>query len=268
MNFQNIHFTDSQQEVIDFIKNNEDKIIHMSIQDLAKKTYTSNATIIRMCKKLGFKGYKDFKLSFIKEIESQKYIHQSIDFSSPFYQQESISQIINNMSSLYKESIDLINSQLDILYLEKIINVITNSERFFIYAIGDSKITAMTFMNKLIKINCYPILATENYEEIHMSYNANEKDCALFLSYSGHYYTYQKCLQILKRNHCQTIAITAHKDSLLYKYCDYHLLIPDKEDDQKIATFYSQLTFHYILSIIYSLLYAQNYTQNYRHILD
>ena len=93
MNFQNMHFTDSQQEVIDFIKNNEDKIIHMSIQDLAKKTYTSNATIIRICKKLGFKGYKDFKLSFIKEIESQKYIHQSIDFSSPFYQQESISQI-------------------------------------------------------------------------------------------------------------------------------------------------------------------------------
>ena len=68
----------------------------------------------------GYTGFKDFKLAFIKELESQKYIHQSINFNSPFYQQESISQIINNMSSLYKESIDLINSQLDILYLSLI----------------------------------------------------------------------------------------------------------------------------------------------------
>lgn len=266
MNFQDIQFTDSQQNVINYIQNNPEKIIYMSIQDLAQETYTSNATIIRICRKLGYKGFKDFKFAFIKEIESQKYIHQSIDFSAPFYQQESISEIINNIGSLYKESIDLINSQLDIPSLEKIVNTLIQSKRLFIYAIGDSKITAMTFVNKLMKINYYPILATENYEEIPMSYNVTSNDCALFLSYSGNHYTYKACLQTLKKKHCQTIAITAHKNSILYKYCDYQLLIPDKEDDQKIATFYSQLTFHYILSIIYSLIYAKDYTKH-RHTL-
>ena len=37
-----------------------------------------------------------------------------------------------------------------------------------------------------------------------------------------------------------------------------HLIIPHKEKDEKIATFYSQLAFNYILSIIYSLIYKRN----------
>lgn len=262
MDTKNIKLTLSQQEVIDYIKQNRQHIIHTSIQDLSKATYTSNATIIRLCQKLGFKGFKDFKLALIKEIESQKYINQSVDFSLPFFRQETTPEIINNISSLYKESIDLINTQLDISYLEEIITVLIQSQRLFIYAIGDSKITAMNFINKLMKLNSYPILATENYEEIHMSANTSHKDCALFLSYSGTHSTYKKCLQILKQHHCKTIVITAHHDSFLYQYCDYHLLIPDKEHEQKIATFYSQLTFHYILSIIYSLIYAKKYPLN------
>lgn len=258
MNTKDIKLTTSQQDVINYINQNQEHIINMSIQDLAKATYSSNATIIRLCQKLGFQGFKDFKLSLIKKIESQKYIHQSVDFNSPFLEQESITEIINNISHLYKNSIDLINAQLDIPYLEKVVVTLMKSERIFIYAIGDSKITAMNFINKLMKINYYPILATENYEETYMSANTTSQDCALFLSYSGNHFSYKKCLQILKQHHCTTITITAHQNSLLYKYSDYHLLIPDKENEQKIATFYSQLTFHYLLSIIYSLIYAKN----------
>lgn len=38
-------------------------IIHLSIVELAKKTASSEATIFRLCKRLGFEGYQDLKIA-------------------------------------------------------------------------------------------------------------------------------------------------------------------------------------------------------------
>ena len=51
--------------------------------------------------------------------------------------------------------------------------------------------------------------------------------------------------------------ITANKESRIAKECDYCILLPDMEENHKIATFYSQLAFQYVLNIIYSLLYVK-----------
>ncbi len=252
-------FTKNELEVVHYIKNKPYQIINLSIHDLAQNTYSSNASIIRICKKLGFKGYKEFKMKYAKQLESQKYINHDTDFTIPFGDDEPTWQIINNIGTVYKESIDLINSQLDINELETIVDVLDSSERVFVYAIGDSKITAMAFMNKLVKVGKFFILTTENHEEIHYSRSTNKNDCCLFISYDSSP-TYTECLRILLRNKCKIITITANESSPLVKYSHHHISIPHKEKTEKIATFYSQLSFNYILSILYSLLY-QRYKQ-------
>ena len=44
-------YTETEKEVIDYLMNHLDLLEELSINDLAKKTYTSNATIIRLCRK-------------------------------------------------------------------------------------------------------------------------------------------------------------------------------------------------------------------------
>lgn len=46
-------YTETEKEVIDYLMNHLDLLEELSINDLAKKTYTSNATIIRLCRKIG-----------------------------------------------------------------------------------------------------------------------------------------------------------------------------------------------------------------------
>lgn len=250
-------FTDVEWNVVQYIKENMYKITLMNIGELAKETYTSNATILRICRKLECNGFKELKRRLIKEIESQKHIKQTVDFTTPFYSSETVLEIINNISNLYKESIDIINSSIDIDVMEQIVKAICSAKRMFIYAIGDSKITAKSFINKLIKINYYAISATDNHEEISISTSVNSQDCALFISYSGKTVDYSNYFYILKKSGCKIITITANENSIIAKNSDLCILLPNKENDNKIATFYSQLAFQYVLNIIYSLLYAK-----------
>lgn len=250
-------FTDVEWTIIEYIKENIHKVVLMNIGELANETYTSNASIIRTCRKLDCFGFKELKRKLVQEIENQKHLKQSVDFTTPFYTSESIIEITSHISNLYKESIDIINTSINPVILEKIIEDIYYAKRLFIYSIGDSKVTAKSFINKLIKINYFAISATDNHEEISISKNAKEQDIGLFISYSGADDLYLESFRILQQRGCKTIMITANKDSLIAKQCDYCILLPDVEKNDKIATFYSQLAFQYILNIIYSLLYVK-----------
>lgn len=49
-------FSSVEKDVADYIVENGESILDMPIQQLAANTFTSTTTIIRLCKKLGFKG--------------------------------------------------------------------------------------------------------------------------------------------------------------------------------------------------------------------
>lgn len=252
---QKDNFTNTENQVIHYILLHKDNLIKLTINDLARQTYSSNATIIRICHKLGFQGYRDFKMAFLKELEGNKYISKDVNYSVPFLQVETSEEIVNSLFSLYSESLKVIQQQLNVKTLEDVSHCLIESKRIFIYALGDAKITAKGFINKMIKINYFPILATENNEESHITNHITKEDCALFISYSAKNNGFEECIKKLAKKGIKTIVLTANEKSLLAKLSTYSLFIPDYEKDQKIATFYSQFGFLYILSLIYSFIY-------------
>ncbi len=256
-------FSVREKEIIDYIIANSEDFVAMTIDKLAKATFTSNGTIIRLCRKLGFSGYREFRMQFVKELESKKYRRETVDFSSPFYPLQDTNQIIQNMTSLYRESLDLCVFMMDSRVLNRITDEIIKSSHLFILAMGDTMLTAKLFINKLAKINIYPILATENHEEYTICSHSGRDDCALFISYSGGSNpSYDKIVKRLKKNGTNIITITANENSNLARYSNHLLLVEDKEKSNRIAAFYSQFVFEYILNIIYSLIYAKNYEEN------
>lgn len=258
-------FSETEKNIIDYILKHQNQIADMTIHQLAQETYSSNATIIRMCQKLGFKGYRQFKIHFIQEVESTKYLADTVDFNTPFHGLENTDEMIYKMASLYKESIDLCLQRINSRDIDHICQTIMKSKRLFIYATGDTMITVKGFMNKLMKLNIYPILASENHEEHASSYNVTRDDCVLFMSYDLKSKQFLECLHILKTKGAPIITMTANVDSPITKMSHYRLLIARKETDYKIATFYSQFVFEFILNILYSTIYAYDYQKNHKH---
>ncbi len=78
------HYTESEQQVIDYLLDHLEDLTLLSINDLAKKSYTSNATIIRLCHKVGYQGYRQFKLALLQELEANKYMVSQVDYTIHF----------------------------------------------------------------------------------------------------------------------------------------------------------------------------------------
>lgn len=122
-----------------------------------------------------------------------------VDYTIPFQVNETSEQIIQNMFSLYQESIQQVYHHLSIETLNKIATLMVQKKRIFIYGYGDSQITAANFINKLAKLNLFPVLATQYGEEIYISKQLQPGDFALFISYSGENTSLLECMKILNQ---------------------------------------------------------------------
>lgn len=248
-------FTQAKQQVVDYLLSHLDDLAGLSLDDLAKKSYTSHATVIRVCQQLHKKGYRELKIALLKELEACKFTTQQVNYTIPFDSDESIDHIEQKMYSLYQESITSIHQTIDIESLKKIAMMFINKKRIFIYAQGDSQITALNLINKLAKINIFPILATQYHEEYHIVQKMRSSDFAFFISYGGQNQIFHECLKILSKNGVPTAILTANEKSILTRRCQYKLIIPDYEKENKIATFYSQHAFMYVLNNLYAFIY-------------
>ena len=157
---ETMHLSSSQSEVARYLLDKKLEIENMTIYELARKTYTSPATIVRLAKKLGYEGYEALKKDFLDE---QKYIlthFKNIDPNFPFSKNDSIQTIASKMTILTKESAD------DTLSLIKH-DDLQKARIIHLSAISYSLLLGQTFqlnMNRLGKlVNICPVEGEELY---------------------------------------------------------------------------------------------------------
>lgn len=259
------NFSATEQNIANFIMNNGERVCFMTIQELARETFSSNVAIIRLCKKLNCTGFKDFKMKYLKELEATK-DNDYIDMSRPFYLNEGPTKIVSSMQKLYSQTIQACINSIDVNQLEEASAMLLKADRIFIYAVGDSGVRTDSFINRLLKLGIYPINATERNEGTMNSMNTTDKDVALFVSYSGNIESYAECVKILKAKKCPIIAITSHVTTPLTKHAVLNIRIPNRENaSDNVSTFYSQIAFDFILNTLYSLMYATNYSKYHKN---
>lgn len=69
----------SEHSVYKYCVQNGFKVIDMSIQELADATYVSKTTVVRMCQKLGFDGFTEFRYYLKTLLEQKKEKEKMVD---------------------------------------------------------------------------------------------------------------------------------------------------------------------------------------------
>lgn len=251
---KNIKYTNTEKDVIHYIEHHINDIDNLTITDLAKESHTSNATIIRLSHKVNCNGFKDLKVKIIKERENNHYLNNNVDFSFPFSPIDDPATIKNSIANLYLNSVTVLRDQIDTSKIMKAAEMIMDSNRVFMFGVGDTGITVKSFINKVNKLNIFPIFANVNGEEDHIVIRVRPNDLAVFTSYED--YEREFGYEINEaQQHCQTFLITSKPNTIYKDKVDLLITIPSEEKEKKVATFFSQFAFEYVFDLIFAFLY-------------
>ena len=65
-------FTGTEIKIADYILEHSRQVSGMSANALAKSTFSSNASVIRMCRKMGLSGYREFQITLAARLSKQE----------------------------------------------------------------------------------------------------------------------------------------------------------------------------------------------------
>lgn len=265
-------FTATERNVADFILAHAEQVSTMSAATLAEAAYCSPATIVRLCRKVGTNGYRQFCVDLAADLQRRETMgSQCIDINRPFAPEQSPQDVIERVSRLTHKAIDLCRAEINPTHLELCARALRRARSVFVYAAGDSQISATGFANLLLKLGIHCIMAGTYSEEIATTMTAMPGDVGLVVSYSGRLLRREdlrECLGILKRNHCRTILVSSIPSAPAF---DYHFHIPPLEEQlDTIATFYSQTCIRLVLHCLYAETYAVDYcsSRHYKEEID
>lgn len=263
------NFTEVERHIADYILENLDNITNMNIGELASATFTSNAAIIRLCRKLGVDGYRDFRVALAQGLEKQRIERSNVDFSDPFTEKEHPDSIMSSVAALTKEAVNVCFSSVSPERLEQTAHWLMSANRVYIYAVGDSYISASAFANMLVKIGIQPVMASQYNEEMSITYGATSKDVALVVSYTGKVFrSLQAAMNALRQKKCKIIMITSCQKN---QSIDLPIVFPALENPiGRSAAYYSQAAIRYILNCLYGIIYSMDLQKNkeYRYMSD
>lgn len=239
------------------------EIDSLSTRELAKKTFTSSSAVIRLSNKLGYEGYTELKKDILKE---QKYLDshfEQIDANIPFKKEESMMKVANSMKELMNESAEDTLMLIDHDSLQKAFLILNKSEHIYVFGFGAYVPLAKIFQLKMSRIRKHVIVQDFVGEERYQADMISEKDCAIFISYSGENHTLNYVVHYLKEKGIPTIGITSIGENSLYDLCDCTLRMSTREKlFSKIANYSSEYSVLLILNILYSLCFKENYNEN------
>jgi len=219
-----------QSQIAQYIINNDNENMYLSITDLSNLLGVSEASIVRFCKILGYSGYQQFKLSLAQESTvSVSGIHSEITREDNL--ETIVRKVFNTNNKVLTETLDC----LDLKELDKAIIAIEKARRIEFYGVGDSAWIAADARHKLMKLGTICIAEPDLHTQTMSASLLSKKDVAVGISHSGRTKDTIRILEIAKEHGATTICITNYSQPPIIRYADIKLLTASYE-----TTFHSE----------------------------
>lgn len=209
----------SERKIATYIMEHPDEAIKLTTQELGKRSDTSGAAVIRLCKSLDVKGFQDLKFRIAGDLQKTSVPEGFRDIKPNEALQAIIDKMTANSMQAIKETAELIQLE----ELEKAVSLLLHANKIHFIGVGASGIIAQDAQQKFLRINQIVYAFSDIHMAATMVANGNEDDVVVGISFSGETEEVAKVLELAKGKNMKTISLTRYGSSNVTEQADVRL---------------------------------------------
>lgn len=252
-------FKPTEKKAAEFILQNPNMAVNLSIQKLAERAEVSEASIIRLAKKMNCTGFKDLKLKLAYELAKNEH---KTDQYEDIPDDGSIKSYIQSISQNNIQAIENTMVLMSEETIETAISLITGARMVAVYGIGASAIIAQDFKQKLTRINYWCEAAIDGDTQLTVSANLGPQDVVFGISYSGLTKDICDSVSLAKQNGAKVITLTKSGDNVLSLMGDACLYTTSLERDIRSGATSSRIAQLNVIDILFAGITKTNKEKN------
>lgn len=247
-------FTKTEKKIADYVIENPNDVLFMSITELADICDVADASVYRFCRTIGARGYQEFKMKLslsmtVEEPKEELYLGGAEDDRS-----ELIDGILEMHLNALKETRTLLVSE----DLDKALCLMEEAEHIYFFGIGDSLLTAKEARNKFLRITSKVSCVDDPHMQAMTVSMVTPRDLIFFISYSGSTKDNVHVAKIAKKSGAKICVITRFVKSPLTSYADVVLLCGSNEKPLQGGSMGVKISQLFIVDILFQEYYRRN----------
>ena len=249
-------FTPVEQKVAEFILENPSKVPAMSIKELAVASKSSDASVMRFCKALGFSGYRSFIVGLTLAIADNE---EDAGLYTDIRPGDSVKSVIRNIFRNERQALTDTENILKTTEVEKAVAILGSSEAVHFFGIGASGLVCLDAVQKFRRIGVSSYAHTDFHDQLTSAALLGSKDACVLFTYSGKTKEIQLILQLLKAQNCRIIVVTKLRKTNLLKGADVYLNVLTREVTMRSGATGSRISMLSLVDILLSCVLSTDY---------
>ncbi|MFF7675148.1 MurR/RpiR family transcriptional regulator [Actinacidiphila glaucinigra] len=215
--------TRSMQRVAEAVAADPAGCSRLTVTALAARTGTSEATVVRTARLLGYPGYRDLRLALAalaarEEAGAPPAVTPDIAVDDP------LADVVAKLALDEQRCLADTAAQLDVVQLEAAVGALAAARRIDVYGIGASSLVAQDLVQKLLRIGRVAHALGDPHLTLTNAVQLRQGDVAVAITHSGHTHDVVEPLRAAFDRGATTIAVTGRPDGTVTHYADHVLL--------------------------------------------
>jgi DNA-binding MurR/RpiR family transcriptional regulator len=238
--------SDKERLMAEFILEHPEKIIHGTINEIAEELNLADSTVFRFCKKLGYKGFQDLKISLATEsVNEMKDVHEKVSKSDD--EKTILEKVFCSNIKTLQDTLEVIDDK----DFSRAVDTILHAGKIELFGFGGSNVIAMDGYHKFIRTGLTVSAQTDSHMQLISASQLKKGDVAILISHTGHSKDILEILETVKEQQVTTICITGFTQSPLSQGSDISLYTLSEETDFRSEALASRIAQLSILDALY-----------------
>ena len=234
----------AEKKVADYILAHPEQVVSASVSELAEFSGVSDATVIRMCKHLGYQGFYQMKINLARDLGQHQLVGYRGDQDNPDTAKEILQGIARNLLNTA--------ARLDMNVVLSCARLIRESETVHAVAVGNTSPVAIDLGFRLGRLGIRTSSALIPEYFLSNISLGTRRDVIVAVSHSGSSRQVIQALELGKEKGMKSIAITGAARSPVSQIADYTLYIPVEDP---LFSEFGAISHVYAMAVIDALLY-------------
>ncbi len=233
------------------------EVIYQSITELAEEAKVGEASVIRLCRDLGFKGFQDFKLALAADLAVRPEKREP-------HAANSLPELLERATQEASLALRETCASLDPVVLEVAVGALLGAEVVLVYGAGASGVTAGDFAYKLLRLGYHILAPTDAHLAAMTAATLPAAAVVIGLTRSGSTLDTLKVLELARSRGVTTVVVSQRLKSPAAALADITLYTASSESPLTGGSVASKMGQLLLLDVLYaSLLLRKENAQQY-----
>ena len=251
----------SERKVARYVSQNLDNMVGLSVEELAGRSGSSQAAVVRFCKKLGYKGYRDFSIQLVSELAVAQRVNVHRAGVSDILAGEKAGTVIRKVCHHNIQAIEDTFSLVEPEQVELAADKLLHAQRVDLYAIAASNLVAQDAQQKLMRINKRVTAYSDPHLQLSSASTLTPSDVVIALSWSGETREVLEAAELARRNGAFIIAITRFGKVSLEALADVHFGLSAPEMAIRSGAMSSRIAQMTMIDILFTCVVSRHYNE-------